>query len=248
MWSFKSYFNTVLCGANSIAIRFVHSLKLGVKIGIRKWRISKIVSFVDSTCYNRQKKKTSAKIFRYIICADDEQSEDLGIDVSADVRDVWRQRIDSHPQLKTDDIGDALLHALNEVLCGSTNYRQLTPASSSLSCNRTVAIAVKPDFTYWVAFHCTWNNFELENLGFFSSNINAKYFNSAQAISDIKSRLLSQLGPVLTDLSGGDDYKAVDTIKIVVKQLKEYAELTSKMAGTLTKSCIIALRQVIFSI
>jgi hypothetical protein len=36
MWSFKSYFNTVWCGASSASINFDQSLKLGVKMGIRK--------------------------------------------------------------------------------------------------------------------------------------------------------------------------------------------------------------------
>jgi len=44
MWSFKSYLNTVWCGASSVSINFDQSLKFGVKMGIRKWRISKIAS------------------------------------------------------------------------------------------------------------------------------------------------------------------------------------------------------------
>jgi hypothetical protein len=44
MCTIKSYFKTVLCEVYYVAIRFDHSLKLGVKIGIRKWCISKIVN------------------------------------------------------------------------------------------------------------------------------------------------------------------------------------------------------------
>jgi len=66
--------------------------------------------------------------------------------------------------MKLDDLGDALLHALNELLCGGSNYRQLVPASSSLQCNRSVVVAVHPNMTYWAALHVTWNKYELLDL------------------------------------------------------------------------------------
>jgi hypothetical protein len=44
LWSIQSYFNTVWCGTGSASINFDQSLKLGVKMGIRKWRISKSAS------------------------------------------------------------------------------------------------------------------------------------------------------------------------------------------------------------
>lgn len=193
---------------------------------------------------NRQRKKTSSNIFKYVIYADDEQAEDLGIDLSSTVRELWRLRIERHPHVKLDDVGDALLHALNDILCGSSNYRQLVPTHVSSNVNRTVAIAVKPDFTYYAVLHCTWNCFELEDMGFFSSNIFTKYFNSFQAVSDIKARLLSQIKTGLTDFSGGDEFKMVDTIKVVVKQLKGYSNLQQERAGTLTKSAVLAVKQV----
>ena len=55
----------------------------------------------------------------------------------------------SDSTVKLDDVGDALHHALDEVLCGSSQFKQLVP-DSSFHINRTVAIAVFPDTTYWV--------------------------------------------------------------------------------------------------
>ena len=193
----------------------------------------------------RHRKKVSASIFKYIIGANEEQSEDLGLDVATDVRDTWRSRIDSNPHLKLDDVGDAMLHALNELVCSPSSYRQLMPSNASQHCNRTVTITVKPDYTYYVVLHCTWNSFEVENIGFFSSCIETPYFNSAQAVSDIKARLLKKLSTALTDVTGGDVYKPVDHIKVIVKQLKGYMEFTQEMAGTLTKSTVAAVRQII---
>lgn len=193
----------------------------------------------------RHRKKVSASIFRYIIYANDKQSEDLGLDVAADVRDMWRLRIDTRPQLKLDDVGDAMMHAVTEVVCSPSSYRQLMPSNVSLHCNRTVTVTVKPDYTYYVVLHCTWNGFELESLGIFPSNINTTYFNSPQAVSDIKTQLLTKLSTALTDVTGGDVYKQADHIKVIVKQLKGYMELKQEMAGSLTMSTVAALRQII---
>ncbi len=143
------------------------------------------------------------------------------------------------------DAGDALLHALNEILCGASKYRELTPSDMSLHCNRTIALALKPDYTYWTVLHCTWNTFELEDFGMYMTDIGARYFNSSLAVEDIKRNLTSKLQTALIDTSGGSAYRPVDFIKLVVKQLKGFADLKSEEAGTLTKSTVTALREII---
>jgi len=59
----------------------------------------------------------------------------------------------------------ALLHALNEILCGSSNYTPLIPSNPSLHVNRSVIVTVMPDEVFWVVMQCTWNVFVLENMG-----------------------------------------------------------------------------------
>jgi len=66
---------------------------------------------------------------------------------------------------KFDDLGDALLHALNEILCGSSNYRPLVPSMPSTDVNCSLVISVQPDKVYWVVIQCTWNVFTIENFG-----------------------------------------------------------------------------------
>jgi len=57
---------------------------------------------------------------------------------------------------KFDDFGDALLHALDEILCGTSNYRPLIPASPSLCVNRSVILTIMSDHRiYWFVLHCS---------------------------------------------------------------------------------------------
>jgi len=86
------------------------------------------------------------------------------------------------PKLKLYDLGDALLHALGDVLCGVTKYRQLIPSSVSLHNND---ITVCRDYIYWAVIHCTWNTFELEDIEFDFTMLNSAHFKSQQMVADI---------------------------------------------------------------
>jgi len=58
---------------------------------------------------------------------------------------------------KFDDLGNALLHALDEILGGSSNYRPLTPATPTLHVNRSVILTILPDHIYWLVLQCIAN-------------------------------------------------------------------------------------------
>jgi hypothetical protein len=93
--------------------------------------------------------------------------------------------------------------------------------------------------------HCTWNTFELEDFGLHATDNDERFFNSPQTVENIKRNLTSKLRNALTDVNGGDVYRSVDVIKVVVKQLKGYKDFTMEQAGTLTKSTATAVRQII---
>jgi len=196
----------------------------------------------------RLKKTMSAKIFQYFIQADADKQENLGINVDATVQETWMDRIESVPnRLKLDDLGDALLHALNELLCGGSNYKQLVPGNSALHSNRTVVVSVLRDMTHWAVLHCTWNMFELENFGAYPMDIGRDMtLDSASTVNLIKSMLDPELQTALTDMTGGDLYSPVEHIKIVVKQLKGFQviKFSSKEAGALTNSTTKAMRDI----
>jgi hypothetical protein len=80
----------------------------------------------------------SSAIFQYIIKADAEQQEELGMDVNDHLQRVWQQRISGKQITKFDDLGDAFLHAVDELLCGTSSYRPLIPSTPSLHVNRSV--------------------------------------------------------------------------------------------------------------
>lgn len=59
----------------------------------------------ESTSEYRNKKRMSAKLFKYFIDADDASQIDLGIRVDASVQEMWSKRILDNPSLKLDDAG-----------------------------------------------------------------------------------------------------------------------------------------------
>jgi hypothetical protein len=192
----------------------------------------------------RKKKRMSSDLFQYLIDADEQQREDLGVTVSPSFQETWRERKISGQVTKFDDLGDSFLHAVDEVLCGSTSYRQLIPARPSLHINRTVVLAVYPDSTYWAVIHCTWNLFTVESLGMVDTCLpqNA-IFRSLETIHLLKSQLDSDalLKRALTDMNHSDVYAAVDHIKTVVKQLttnSEHCLEDRQAAGALTNSTV----------
>ena len=192
----------------------------------------------------RRKKKMSASIFHYFVNATEEQQVELGIDIEASVQDAWKAKLNCGTKPKLDDVGDGLLHALNELLCGSSNFRQLVPASSSVSNNRSVVIAVLPHATYWIAVNCQFNMFVLEDMGVYRSNLEGTFFRSDEVVKRVISKLSKSLRTALTDFGGDGVFEPVDDIKIVVKQLQglKKFDLTRKQAGSLTHTAYTAMK------
>ena len=197
----------------------------------------------DRVMYKR-KKQMSASIFRYFVHATDEQQRDLGVGVSQQLQDVWQHRFANDPRVKCDDLGDALLHALQDNLCGGSSYRQLVPSSVSVHNNRTVVVAVCRDYTYWAVIHCAWNAFLVEDAGFYLTVLNSRYYNSPQTVLDIKRGLFDNIATAVTDMSGADLLRPVDVIRIVVKQLKAFKNFKGTHAGALTASTVTACKEI----
>jgi len=192
------------------------------------------------------KKKMSAAVFRYIIEADEEQLKDMQISIDCRVQSCWRERLNDDSRVKLDDVGDALLHALDELLCGSTSFKQLVPAVPSVRVNRTVGIAVFPSTTYWVVLQSTWNMFVFENFGWFDSNLEGRFYKDQSTVSYIVENVGRQtdLTAALRCFDGDATYEKVSHIKIVVKQLTGHTDLALKNieAGALTDSTVKAMK------
>ena len=195
----------------------------------------------------RRKKKMSSDVFQYIIEADENKLNDMELRVHEDVRQYWLSRM-SHTckKVKLDDVGDALLHALDELLCGSSCYRQLVPSPVSLHNNRTIALAMFPSTAYWVVIQCTWNSIVLENFGIYPSNLESEYFKSEEAVNVIKSTMPHELKWAATGFNSVPGHNDVNHIKIVVKQLTGHTEfnLTDIQAGALTDAASRAMKSV----
>jgi len=194
----------------------------------------------------RAKKKMSSDVFRYIMLADEEKLKQMKLTVDSSLQQHWSEIIESDKSVKLDDVGDALLHALDEILCGSSNFRQLVPASPSVHVNRTIAVAVFPEITYWVVLNCRWNAFVLENFGSLQSHLRNCYYKDPSTVSVIKDNMVqcSEVWSSLSEFEGNSSYAAVDHIKVVVKQLTGHTELRLKNieAGALTQATTNAMK------
>ena len=104
--------------------------------------------------YNNRKRMSTA-IFKYIMLADDDQLKDMKLQVNELVKEYYISQLNENTSVKLDDLGDALLHALKDIVCGSSNYKQALPKTVSLYDNRTVGIMIYPDKIYWVVIACS---------------------------------------------------------------------------------------------
>ena len=140
-------------------------------------------------------------------------------------------QIASNRKVKLDDAGDALLHALDELLCGSSNFKQLSPAAPSVHVNRTVAVAVYPDTTYWIVLNCHWNTLLFENYGCFKSGLRNSFYKDKSVVNSIATKMMhcEDVASALRESQGSATYYAV-------KQLTGHTELGLKNedAGALT--------------
>ena len=203
-------------------------------------------SDLDSSEY-RRKKKMSSDIFRYFIHATSEQQIDHQVDISETVQQYWSKVENERVMRKFDDLGDALLHALNEILCGSSNYRPLVSSLPSLHINRSVVLSTLPDRICWIVMRSSWNVFTLENVGISDLHFTpGQIYANRNTVALIKHQLDPSLKQALMELTASNLYSGVEHIKIIVKQLKGYVErgLTNKAAGALTCSALEAMKQI----
>jgi len=192
----------------------------------------------------RKKKKMSADIFRYFIFADEAKQADMGVNVDSAFQAEWRAKIADDPSFKLDDLGDALLHALNDIVCPMSQYRQMVPPNSALQSNRSVIISVQLDQTYFAVLHVTYNLTQLENFGVYPSDVCGRFFKDQSTVEAIKRTLDPELSIALKDVTGSNLYRPVDHIKVIVKQLKNYKDFTGEHAGTLTRATAAAMEQI----
>jgi len=184
------------------------------------------------------KKKMSADIFRYIVQATADKEAAMGLTMNADIRTRLMSHIASNGKL--DDMGDALLHALNNMWCGGNGYRQMIPANPSVHNNRTVVVCALPNFTYYVVVNCTWNRISLEDFGLYRSKFESDVFKSRRTVEIMRLGMDDNLKLALTVPNGLDEngtavYPPAEHIKMIVKQLQgmRMYNLTRPAAGKL---------------
>jgi len=161
----------------------------------------------------------SASIFNYIINATESDLKDMHLSIDPDVQKRWQ---DDQSVRKFDDLGDALLHALNDLLCGSSNYRQLIPPTPALHTSRSVVLEVMPSNVYYVVLQCSWNVVTIEYFGTYTIDLTSTTYRHQSTIDLIRRSFTGHLLAALTVHSGNDTFVDVGQINIVIKMLKGY--------------------------
>ena len=202
------------------------------------------------------RKQMSADVFKYVVEADAAKLTQMKLDVSEGVQQYHQQQIELEPNVRLHDLGDALMHALRGLLCGSVHVRAVAPTTPSLYNNRTVAVSFFPGEVYWVAVLVSWNGFVVEGMGHFDwkGATEGSYFLSHAYVRRIlgsisMSRIPSsrELGVALKAFDGGNLFTAVDHIKVVIKQQTKFVERNLKdnrQAGSFTNSTVSAMKAI----
>jgi len=166
----------------------------------------------------------SASIFKYVINATESDLEDMNLSIDPDVQKRWQR---NKSVTKFDDLGDSLLHALNDILCGSSNYRQLIPSTPALHTSRTVILQVMPSQVYYVVLHCCWNVVTIEYFGTYEITLTSTKYQHQSTIDLIRNSFTGQLLAALTVHAASGPFSDVGEIHIVIKMLKGYEKYFS---------------------
>jgi hypothetical protein len=183
-----------------------------------------------------------------VIHSNEEDRQQMKIAIDECVINFWKEQFVINAHVKVDDVSDALLHALNDLYCGSSNYKQLLPVTPSLYNNRTIAISVLPDVVYCVVVTCSWNVLIFEDFVSYNPRIpTTQFYKSSATVNIISSSFPDTVNIALQDMTGAGIFSPVDSIKVIVKQQTANSQhfMESRVkAGALTNSAVEALHRV----
>jgi hypothetical protein len=186
-------------------------------------------------------KGMSQRLFTYLMNASPSDQSDMKMIINPPLQDVWRKKIAaSSSQLRLHDLGDAFLHAIDEVICKMTNYRQLVPCDPVLSNNRSILFYFLQTKVYWVVITCYFNKFVLEDFDWYSPSYERVRCFKDMDIDLITEDLPETLKIALTDHSGNGVFPPVDTIKIIMRQTSHYKKYMAARLGCLVNNAVKA--------
>jgi hypothetical protein len=197
------------------------------------------------------KKNMSVKIWKYFISASKQQQEDMQVLIENEIQQWFSHKLQSHPRMKLDDYGDALLHALNGLLCGSSNYQQLLPTSPILHNNRSIILTILPSEAYFVSLNCSWEKLIIEDIQKCPMVLSGLTYKDTETIEPIlKSFPPNILDSLMCwDVIGSNivgSHATTSQIRIIVKQLKGHkgSQVNGPAAGALTNTTVQVMEEI----
>jgi hypothetical protein len=124
----------------------------------------------------------SSQLFKYVLTATDSDQEEMKLSVSADVRSERIRRISEVD--KCDDLGDALLYTIDQILCGSPNLCKISAPVNNhpFGDSRTVVVMVLPDILYYVVVSCSLNNIIFDYLNSKTIHLGEQFYKRVDAV------------------------------------------------------------------
>lgn len=155
--------------------------------------------------------------------------------------------------IQADDLGDALLYSIDQILSGSAGLRKISaPTQATHRNNRTVVVAVLPDSLQYVVINCTMNRIAVENFDSKSFCLRDIFYKSDRAVQLITNAVndAEELKAAMMEhnpANNNSTFAEVQRIRVIVKQLTGvvHLNLNSLESGALTNSTYQAIKSLL---
>jgi hypothetical protein len=164
-------------------------------------------------------KPMSQRLFEYLVNASADEQKEMNLQINTYIQRYWKSKIEaSRSRLRLHDLGDAFLHALNEIVCPVSNYRQLIPADAVLKNNRSTLLYFLFDRVYWVTVSCYFNKFVLEAMGSYVPFYDRGFYLKGLNLDHIVKDFPQELKTAISCHDGGGIYPPVDSLRVIIRQ------------------------------
>jgi hypothetical protein len=183
----------------------------------------------------------STRLFKYLVNADIDDQKNMGLQINANLQTEWKRRLTADPNCRVHDLGDAFLHALDEIVCKMTNYRQLMSTDPVLNNNRSTILYFMMDQVYWVTVSCYFNKFVLEDIGSCKPNYERRTYLKEMNFDRVIRNFPDHLKLAMSAHDGAKLFPPVDCLRIIVRQTSHYDRNIAAQLGSLTNRVVEAM-------
>jgi hypothetical protein len=169
----------------------------------------------------------------------------MNLHINSAVQTYWQNKLKADPNLRVHDLGDAFLHAIDEIVCKVSNYRQLIASDPVLKNNRSTILYFLLEQVFWVTVSCYFNKFILEDMGSYKPNYNKMTYFKEMEFSRVFKNWPDCMKLAISSHDCGNIFPQVDTIRIIVRQTSDKDKQLACQLGCLTNRAVEAMEDYI---